>query len=105
MCSPSRRPERQAHPSASVWRACMKLWIPVALGALVVSSFAPTASAVDLCDAYGLCLPDPTPGNCLNGLVVRACGDVVYVCTFDYMGGGGTFPWDNLRFECYAVAR
>lgn len=76
----------------------------------LVLALAPTASAVDLCDKYGLCLP-PTSGI-LNGCHYNAIyvrGDLptqgcapeatLYSCDVTYMGGSPDF-WGNFRFMC-----
>lgn len=77
---------------------------------LSLTAIAPSASAVDLCDKYGLCLPDVGPEDLISECGVDAlaarvdhCQPQVETCEFTYMGGSPGGPWNNLRRECYAV--
>lgn len=74
---------------------------------LLPIAFAPSAAAVDVCDAYGLCLPDVDDlvTECgVDALAVRVdhCEPQIETCEFTYMGGSPGGPLGNLRRECHA---
>lgn len=92
-------------------RTLLPLSVLVLLG-LSLAAAVPPAQAVDPCAKYGVCLPPVVNGCAYNALYVRgtlptdgcAPSVSVYFCEFDYMGGGGPMPWDNLRPRCEHVA-